>query len=606
MTDLDVAITVDENINIPYTTEADMRPSGSSNKIVYAAGEKTYIFPVVIGDKLSFSWVLPSGSYARCGFTTIYPVFDAAVTGYVANNAQTNSYNVTSEVNGYFVISTPSGKDFTSFSAKKELQNTIGRKVYDIEKDVDGLQDETAISGISVIEQGFGETFQQYVNEQGGFVNAEGWKRSDYIDILPGYSIEASLVGFTGVPIVAFYDSAKTYLSASSIMSNSQNVVSVQAVAPQNARYAIFVSQTSHTDAFYKVETIATIGEAVEKVVSETEVDSMIAVSGFGDDARAGYIDENGAFTSAASGWKTSQLIKTKPGVNCSASLMGYLNYPLVAFYDANMSYMGNVSVLSDSQRVVDIDIAVPEGAFYVAFVCQTYYTDGYYVVDTPANIGEAVDELYKIREPYKGLNVVCLGDSLTRGRDGQGNILVTNYPYYMKFGRLQGCHIENLGVVGSTAKSFWNNDLATLDVDENTDLVLAMWGTNGGFTSNTLATDVEPYDNYEDYANTGVGCMCKLIEYIMEQTQNKAQIILITPPYNDDASINERVIKAQSVVKAIAERYKIPCIDMFQSGISEFNASTYMPDDSVHFNAAGYEWIGKYIGSCVNAVCAK
>lgn len=331
-------------------------------------------------------------------------------------------------------------------------------------------------------------------------------------------------------------------------------------------------------------------------------------VSGFsGITTYSGYVNDSGVIVDGGTGWVRSDYIPTAEGASIVASLKGYSTSPIVAFYDSAKVYMASESILANKQLVVDVNTYVPSGVAYAIFASQTNYDGRGFTIGTPAKISEALDIVADDLYGFKGLKVLCLGDSLTAGRDGLGNILSRNYPYYMQQTMLKGCVVDNKGVVGTTSKTYWNNYIDDVTLDNTIDIVLMMWGTNGGLVStNALATDVEPYDDYNDYADTGVGCYCKIIEYVMGQTQNHAQVILITPPYNGDTSINDRVILAQPVVKQIAERYNLPVINMFKCGIGKFNFSTFMPDDSVHFNEAGYRWIGTYIGSCVNAITAK
>lgn len=479
-----------------------------------------------------------------------------------------------------------------------------------IEVELDNTVHAITGSDISIIRNGFLTSYPQYVNTTGQFVEAEsGWKRSDFIEVAEGYSVDASLMGYDSQPIIAYYDEDKNYLPNASVISNDQLVVNVNSIVPNGVKYAVFITQTTHTNAYVNIQSVATISEGAKKLHSEIQTNATTTLTGFnGAETYTGHVATNGDLTlDAQPGWTRTGLIETQEGASCIASLKGYLDFPIVAFYDENKNYLPNKSILSNAQLIVNIDTLVPSGVKYVVFVSQTSYNDAFFSIETSATIGNAVNQINKEIFPYKGVNVACLGDSLTVGLTGNNTQLFTNYPYYMKQSRLKGCHITNYGVAGSTTKTFWDDHKSELTVDPDTDIVLMMWGTNGGLVDpNALSTDVEPYNNYEDYADTGVGCYCKIIEYVMELTQNNAQIILITPPYNGDSSINSRVINAQPVVKQIAERYKIPYIDMFKSGISEWNCITYMPIDSVHFSKEGYEWIGKYIGSCVDAICTK
>lgn len=482
---------------------------------------------------------------------------------------------------------------------------------------------------------GFSEliTYQGYVQPNGTFRDTQqGWVRTDYIETVPGAHIVASLRGYDIFPIVAFYDETKTYMESASIISQTQSVVSVNTYVPEGVKYAIFVSQTNYDDREFSIEVPMTIGENVAILNAKSDIydntimqipalenrvnnlEEATTVSGYYVDitgfenvpTEAGWIDTDGNFRPAASGWIHTDYIQTAPGAHVSASLQGYLNYPLVAYYDSEKHFLSDVSIPSDTQAIVNVDSTVPEGVTYVAFLSQTAYAGRTFTIGTPASISQALDIVASDLYSFKGLKVLCMGDSLTAGIDGTNTRLLHNYPYFMREICLKDCVIDNKGVPGSTTRTYWNNNMDALTLDNTIDYVLMMWGTNGDLMSNTLATDVEPYDDYNDYADTGVGDFCKIIEYVMEQTQNSAQIILLTPPYNGNTSINDRVYAAQSVVEAIAERYNLPVIDMFKCGIGKFNYQTYMPIDSVHFSETGYRWIGTYIGSCLKSVSAK
>ena len=347
--------------------------------------------------------------------------------------------------------------------------------------------------------------------------------------------------------------------------------------------------------------------DEIENIKREIEVSGYFKnITGFdGVQTFDEYVNASGGFVSGTGRVRTDY-IPTAEGAEIIASLKGYSTFPIIAFYDSAKNFMSSVSILANQQIVVNYNGTAPSGVAYVVFASQTNYTGRSFTVGTPANLSETIDILSDDIYSYKGIKVLCMGDSLTAGRDGLGNILLHNYPYYMKESRLKDCIIDNKGVVGSTTVTYWNNNMSALTLDDTIDIVLMMWGTNGQLVRNTLATDVEPYNDYNDYADTGCGDFCKIIEYVMEHTQNSAQIILLTPPYNGSQSINDRVINAQPVVKAIGERYNLPVIDMFKCGIGKFNYTKFMPDDSVHFSEYGYKWIGTYIGSCVNALTAK
>lgn len=124
------------------------------------------------------------------------------------------------------------------------------------------------------------------------------------------------------------------------------------------------------------------------------------------------------------------------------------------------------------------------------------------------------------------------------------------------------------------------------------------MLGTNSGLWNNTLKTDVEPFDNYNDYADTHCGCFCKIIEWVKEKTNNHAQIIIIIPPKADTSLNKGQMLKeTRDTLLEIAKRYSIPVIDLlYESGISEFDGAKFRPNDGLHFNAEAYHKLGTFI----------
>ena len=208
--------------------------------------------------------------------------------------------------------------------------------------------------------------------------------------------------------------------------------------------------------------------------------------------------------------------------------------------------------------------------------------------------------EIIKTWTPKK---VACIGDSLTEGVDIGTHVIKENYPYFMS--KMLGCTALNYGVAGADTKEYWHDNLSTFTFDNSIDTVLIMLGTNGGGIPNTLATDVYPYTDYEDYADTYCGCYCKIIRKVIELTENRAQVILITPPYTTySTSQLNRVKEARETILEIGLYFNIPVIDVFKEcGMSFYNANIFRPHDGCHFNAKGYHRLGSYIGSKVKSL---
>lgn len=210
-------------------------------------------------------------------------------------------------------------------------------------------------------------------------------------------------------------------------------------------------------------------------------------------------------------------------------------------------------------------------------------------------------------------INVLCIGDSLTEGDygsepEGTKNVKEKNYPYFMN--QVTGWNVTNKGKCGFTPSQYWNNFIKWgIDFDGmKYDVVIIMLGTNGGMTDTLEAdTTITSDQTYEDYANTGTGNYCKIIEYINEKMSGKTQIILCTCPFVDSSrrpkyvnSINN----ANIVIPKIANKYSLPLIDIRNKlGLSNINTSIFQPIDGLHFGEYGYSRLGTFIANNVKSI---
>lgn len=275
-----------------------------------------------------------------------------------------------------------------------------------------------------------------------------------------------------------------------------------------------------------------------------------------------------------------------------------------VAFFDESKTMISCLksSDTTNGEKIGTVN--VPSGAKYVRsiYTSATEMTPMLQLNATGMKKDLQQIEAANISLTYNS-KICCIGDSLTQGVDGGSHIIKENYPYFMS--QYLNCTVLNYGQKGRTARGWWNNYKDYYTYDSTIDVVLIMFGTNGGLQNNTIATDVEPYDNPDDYADTNVGCYCKLIEKIMADTQNHAQIILLTPPYSTYSSQQEQnVIDSEPTIRAIAKRYQLPVIDVLnECGMGKFNGDVFRPLDGCHFNAKGYHRLGTFIGSKVKSM---
>lgn len=202
---------------------------------------------------------------------------------------------------------------------------------------------------------------------------------------------------------------------------------------------------------------------------------------------------------------------------------------------------------------------------------------------------------------PLRDMTILCLGDSITRGDYGSEpagtvNVHEENYPFFMA--KKLGCSVVNEGRNGGTALTCWDSVVRSINFDD-IDAVVIMFGANGSILDN-LSTDVDPYDNYESYAPTQCGSMCKIIEYIYSK-KREISIFLCTPPQagTKRQAYRDRIIASQSGVKSIAKRYHIPLIDVYEeAGVSDWTQDVLQPIDNLHFGEVGYSRLGTFIGS--------
>ncbi|MBM6615643.1 SGNH/GDSL hydrolase family protein [Desemzia sp. RIT804] len=313
-------------------------------------------------------------------------------------------------------------------------------------------------------------------------------------------------------------------------------------------------------------------------------------------------------------GWYSSNNQNCTNYRKIKVSLPYYLNgnvnvSGIVFFNEAGTpiaSYQGDQQT-PEKYLFIEKEIEVPEGASY--FIASQY-NDGNLISNNQISVElkDAVYDLNKLAgDPITRLDVLNVGDSLTEGDYGSNpagtkNVKPENYPYFLQ--KYLGCKVNNKGKSGYTATAWWVNMAQTIDYTQH-DIMLIMLGTNGGLTDTLLEdTTITDGQTYLDYADTNTGDYCKIIEHAMNQ--NKAlQIILLTPPHvGDMRPLNKtNAQNTKPVVYKIAERYKLPVIDMDKAGFNDYNQSFFQPIDQLHFGLEGYKRMGTYIGSQVKSL---
>ena len=165
-------------------------------------------------------------------------------------------------------------------------------------------------------------------------------------------------------------------------------------------------------------------------------------------------------------------------------------------------------------------------------------------------------------------------GDSLTVGHYYDNNntskgYAVQNYPYYMN--KKHGWDILVKAVGGMDAKSWWNS----YGSDDYSDCdVCFLWlGTNNGLTD-TLDTDVNPYDDPSNYANTNTGKYCRIIEKL--KLDNSYMKIFLLKIFSSNSETTN------SVIDKIATKYSLDVLDLSDGSVSR---TTYPWMHNTHGN---------------------
>ena len=256
------------------------------------------------------------------------------------------------------------------------------------------------------------------------------------------------------------------------------------------------------------------------------------------------------------------------------------------AFYDVNKTFLSGGRNTSATPFMTEID--VPDGAFYFRFTNRYNSTERAYLFG-----GRIINDLTDMKRStferaeqwkYAVDKVCCLGDSLTSGAyyaDGWGGTSIEqNYPYFLS--RMLHTPVANLGKGGWSPRTWWNNtaNVKTIDWTEYNTIILWL-GTNNGLTD-TLASDVDPFSSYENYADTETGCYCKIIEYI--KAQNSDCLIAIGTVFSSSGDLTT----TNTVIAKLAEKYGLVVIDFSREKFGKDAKPYHINLNNPHFGKVG------------------
>lgn len=291
-----------------------------------------------------------------------------------------------------------------------------------------------------------------------------------------------------------------------------------------------------------------------------------------------------------ATGKKATKLIPVFGGKSLTVTSFCNGAYGIV-FFDR---LKNPISSFADSTgtHTRERTITLPDGcAYFAATINASDYTepsdlDISYVFD-PVRYAKTFDSGYRISEPYELLlrsktsgKLLCIGDSLTESAN-ENDI---TYPQLVAL--KTGLECTNVGESGYTSKEWWTEVGSQYDFSSYDAFVIWL-GTNGQLTD-TLDTDVVPYSDYNDFADTQTGYYCRIIAKIISQVP-KAKIFLVGV-YAGTST--EGVSVTNNVIDQIADLYDdnvVGVISTRQRDIYTNNQDGILhPYDGLHFGKYG------------------
>ena len=187
-----------------------------------------------------------------------------------------------------------------------------------------------------------------------------------------------------------------------------------------------------------------------------------------------------------------------------------------------------------------------------------------------------------KVPWEYALDKVLCIGDSLTYGAppntSTMPNPMKQNYPWYLS--RMIETEVTNAGKSGYET-SRWYTECYDDYTMSNYNAIIIFLGTNGNLTD-TLDTDVDPYEDYNDFAETQTGYYCKLIKHI--QADNSNAIIFLVNVW----SVASGADTTREVIDKIGAKYSLPVIETYDLRYA-VNPVYHGNNDNVHMTKAGY-----------------
>ena len=193
--------------------------------------------------------------------------------------------------------------------------------------------------------------------------------------------------------------------------------------------------------------------------------------------------------------------------------------------------------------------------------------------------------------------SMICCGDSVTDGHiynNYRGCLVSRKYSYPSQLQKMfPEIAITNAGFSGITVAS-WNKSRFPNYNFTDYGLCLIELGFNGGIPE-TFDTDVAPFEDYHDYADTAMGNYCQLIKKIQEASPFTFIILVCSRGFG----------KGQTwvSVQRIGKEFDLPIIDLTDSTLYPMD---YEDAPGVHASPWGYLTKASYIQLGIGRAIAK
>ena len=320
-----------------------------------------------------------------------------------------------------------------------ELGDSVSNELYNANAN------RSAISGQNIIRL----NLTKYIEySDGSLVMNSGFRCSGLIptDNFNRISFPISYAG-DNVAVVAYYDASKNYLQ--SISHNGSLVATdINELIPATAKYVSFCRYGADEYYVYMYnDTLTVIDNSIYEAlnVHDRKQKTVYLTNHY-------YIDYADGKEYPNSGFLTTGLIPTK-NFDRFEIKQGYAatNVAIVAFYDANKTYMPAVSI-HGTNAGDNFSGEIPANARYVAF-CR-YYTDG---SSYPATL------FYKNVTNLSNKKIVWFGTSIPAGGVG---IISDGYegPYPNRLGQMLGATVYNEAVGSSNMRAGTHGSYVTAD----------------------------------------------------------------------------------------------------------------------------------------------